>query len=339
MLKPHLIMILSLGFSLFPHQTTTPNLTELPQSQRIANDQCSGIQQTIKSWSKSLLTPIGIGLGLYGLSRWTISKKTATKELDNWIIHQYEYCKPSNKDQIIFFRGWSYADKMQDAYEAERYFSKLLPTELSFKYFSPGFRNTRRFNSFAQKWDVYQVKNHIEHILRLKIDSTKKTVVFAHCNGASALISALFLHPELAEKISGVVLFAPYSEISEVGGCVNYLQRAIRSKTAIKRVIQSTIAPNYSCSAKSPLELIKTGTVRKDLPIILVHSLDDELVPMKNFHAIKNAFKVQNYTQFYGLQRSEGNHFPFDFIKGHDTEVMAQLGNLLAQQILAASTI
>lgn len=286
-----------------------------------------------------------VGL-LYGLSRWTISEKAGRKELDSWIDSKWKDFKPTEKHQVVFFGGWATKDSYPNPWQANLYLEKVLPfnqdtISREVKIYAPGNKNGRRFNSFAQRWDIYQIEKNLLKIMSLKTNTSKKTLVFAHCNGASALIALLFQKPELADQLAGIVLYAPYADIADYEIISGYLPRCLYHKALVKRCIQASYAPNYSCNAKSPVEWIATGSVRKDLPIILIHSDDDKVVPMNHCDQISTAFCANGYQKFTQITCSNKGHFPMDLYDRTpaDVPILTQIRNTIREQMFGFTEI
>jgi hypothetical protein len=333
----YLITIIFLSLNASTHQISDSSTPA--EQEETCGEKPSAFKETLNSWAVRILTPLGIGLGLYGLSRWTISNKTGIKELDAWVVSQNKSLKQSSYHQVIFFRGWSYGETERDPVDAEVCLSKMIPPELKIRYYAPGSKNIRRFNSFAQKWDVYHMKKQIEHVLSLKSSPLAKTLVFAHCASASTLIATLAQYPDLADRLDGIVLLAPFSDIAEIEGPLNVIPKPLRSKWLVKRVIQATIAPNYSCSGKTPLEWILTGSIPKTLPIILIHSQDDTVVPISHYDKLQNTFMRQQYPLFYSIKRSAGGHFPFLLLSGKEgKEDKKQISEIISREMLKIKT-
>lgn len=283
----------------------------------------------IPSIQKVLLT---LG-GLYGLARWTITKKQGELELATWIGGKYAQSKKNPKTQIVFFRGVAADDLDPDPYQAEVLFSKFLP-ENKYRFFAPAFKCRRRFISYAQKWDIFQCKKNLEAIFALKENDQVKTIVFAQCNGASTLIATLFSYPELANKIAGIILFAPYDDISEVGNAQK-IPKQLYSKTIIKRSFQAVCAPNYSPRQPTPCQLIATKTVRADLPIVLVHAADDHIIPSSEYEKIRDCFMAHGYTCFHAIQRNVMGHHSYQVWRDSESqEFQAQLQGIIQTHML-----
>ena len=277
---------------------------------------------------------------LYGLSRWTISEKAGKKEIDSWIHSKNGHLKSTEKHQIIFFGGHGAGDVDPNPSQANMYFEKLLPfspeeINKNVNFYAPGNRFGRRFLSLAQRWDVYQIEQNLRHILALKQNPQQKTILFAHCIGASTLISLLFQKPELANHLAGIVLYAPFADVADLEVITKYIPRRLCHKPLIKRCLQASIAPNYSCNAKSPIEWIASGSVRKDLPIILIHSNDDPMIPINHFYQIKNAFFSHEYHKFTAIRCFDKGHFPMDIgaQETRDISLLNQIRNIIRTQM------
>jgi predicted esterase len=321
------ILFLLLFLTIAPANTT--NKVEEPSTPH-------PVIQVIK---KTLQVSGALGF-LYGLSRWRVSEKTGQKELDCWISSKSAHLKLTERHQVIFFCGWSPQNTDPNPSQANMYFEKLLPfspeeINKNVNFYAPGNIFGRRFNSFAQRWDIYQAEQNLRKIIALKKNNQKKTIVFAHCNGASTLIALLFQKPELADELAGIVLYAPYADIADYQIVSRYLPRILYNKPLVKRCIQASIAPNYSCSVKSPVEWIASKSVRKDLPIILVHSDDDPVVPINHSDEIFAAFCENGYQNLTRIACSNKGHFPMDLHPrfATDAPLIEKIRNIIRTQM------
>jgi predicted esterase len=320
-------------------------------------------KQSSKSWPAKMLLTLGAG---YALSRWHISQSTGEKELSlpagndlNFWFDQY----PSAQGVVFFAHGYYQNFTMNHDRAMCHYqcFSPIFETnrptnqrDCAFMPYTPVFKHQRRYISFAQRWDVFQIKDHLQALIATNETRDKKLpiVCLGSSNGASSLLATLCTYPEIANQISAVILQAPYADIgkfdlSRFSSLANYFPH---SDAVVKRLIQSVVAPNYSCSKPSPLELATASATNlpDQLPIIFLHAQDDEVIPLEHSQLLHDALKAAGknshlftvakgghsmYLQTGGTKTTTYGHsyqFPSDI---KHVEVVTEIKKLLSEAL------
>lgn len=174
---------------------------------------------------------------------------------------------------------------------------------------SPGLDCSRKYASFAQGFDVYQVEQHLERLIaeRAKSFPDIPIICVGHSNGASTLISTLCKNEHLRDKIAGVVLLAPYADIVEAFPLAK-IPKVLGGKTTARKALKVFAAPNHDKTLLSPLQYIERGMYSVDLPTLLAHPRKDTIVPYKNFEMLQKAFSEKG-TNVQFLTLSKDKHF------------------------------
>lgn len=216
------------------------------------------------------------------------------------------------------------------------------PLESAFRNFiyrvcNPGLDYSKKFMSFAQGYDVYQVDQHLVRLInqRNKHCPNVHIICIAHSNGASTLISALCKNPYLAQHVEGVILLAPYADITEVSR-VKRVSRWGGDRVA-RRMLKFMAAPNYDNAAPSPVQLVEQGNYPEKIPTLLVHSPLDSLVTYNNFEMFEKAFQIKNRNVAF-LSLKDSSKEDAHYFRRPSKELRAGLENFVDTVLVQPTT-
>ncbi|MBM3894637.1 hypothetical protein FJ366_03540 [Candidatus Dependentiae bacterium] len=262
-----------------------------------------------------LFSKIGLTLtSAYALSRWHISKSTGEKELElSSEFKIYDTVKKTDYFLLLFIHGYLGHNKNTIDYISEMFehlYSEIFNNHTYFLY-SPAMKTSRRYASFAQRWDQAQALQQLKAMIELKKKHNKPFIVMGSSNGASTLLSIICQNKDIAREVDAVILAAPFADIGKIS-VEKFFPPAKyfpHSDTATKRIIQATIAPNYSCSEPSPLELASScEPSNPSLPIIFLTATDDEMIPWQHTELLSNALKGSGFSNVHPLFVDQGGH-------------------------------
>jgi predicted esterase len=251
-------------------------------------------------------------------SRRSVSKKVSDvrrKELKVIVDHQLEglrlsSCQTSPDVCVFFAHGYGNPSMTPRAAAIEcRYREYLLPQKYTCAMYAPALNFSKRYVSFAQRYDVFQVAAHLLGFIDYckKEFPGKKIICMGHSNGASTLLVALCKYPELAKQIDLLVLLAPYADVSLVSAR-KFVPKFLRYERVVRYGVKFVAAPNYSPSKKSPANYVKMNPLFRDLPVVMIHALDDRVIPVRNQDLLFNALKGADHEKIFKSKMSSGGH-------------------------------
>lgn len=181
--------------------------------------------------------------------------------------------------------------------------------DFTFRVCNPALDGRRRFQSFAQGYDVYQVERHLERLIeeRNSLFPHLPIICVSHSNGAATLLVALCRNPSLQKNIAGVVFLAPYADMMEVAR-VKRVADYLGGPSTARKALNALVAPNYDATKMTPLEYVQKGHYSDALPTLLAHPRNDGVVPYKNFELLKSAFQKKD-KQVKFLELEKDSHY------------------------------
>lgn len=231
-----------------------------------------------------------------------------------WQKHRASWLPVSGKNSVdmLVFYAHGYMGPIQSSSEYSNYVFCALEGGLrGFRYSvcTPGFDGRKKYMSFAQGFDIYQVCKHLRRLLeeRDSIYPDVPVICIGHSNGASTLISAICKNDDLAARIAGVILLAPYANIAEVTP-LKTVPRIFGGESAARGMLKWFLASSHDSTALSPVQHVEQGSYSNCLPTLLAHSKADLVVPYKNFEMLRAALSKRNQNvQFLALEKD--SHF------------------------------
>jgi len=173
---------------------------------------------------------------------------------------------------------------------------------LSYVVYHPGLNQSKEYQSFAQHLDVYQVQQHLEKVIE-EVDKPAErsslggysvshlpVVCVGHSNGAATLVVLASQHSLLVNRISSLILLAPYADLREASTLAKIKKTLPAGEFIAGSGMRLLYAPTYDSSQPSPVDYVTAGKFPVDLPALFIYSHNDHVVPFKNSTLFKNAF-------------------------------------------------
>lgn len=247
------------------------------------------------------------------------------------------------KPEFVMFFAHGYRPKtLGFGYPKEKVQTMVAPFLRAFKYvvYHPLLSVGPAYTTFAQKDDIDQVKFHLDRVIGLITDPKSPyynlpLICAGHSNGASTLITLFGTYPDLAKSVALALLFAPYADVKKT----RFFQ-GISENSAVAPVANHGPKISgllYDSKGKTPMDFVEAELFSKDLPVFLVHSLDDKHIPMSaNFTAFAQAFKDHGYANAKTFAFERGGHGDFLANSGKDerAEFRKSLRNFINRDIL-----
>ncbi|MBM3893988.1 hypothetical protein FJ366_00080 [Candidatus Dependentiae bacterium] len=191
---------------------------------------------------------------------------------------------------------------------------------MSYLVYHPGFIQTKDVQTFSQESDVYQARLHLEFLIdKVQGKGVSKTLqghavsglpilCVGHSNGSATLLSLFSYHKNLAYNVRGLVLLAPYADLSAVSTMAKVGRWA--GDLFARIGFNLLYAPSYNPFGSSPLQQVKNGDFASTLPTLIVSNRNDRVVYFKNRELLAQAFgqqkKYSKTVQF--LDMETGGH-------------------------------
>ena len=158
--------------------------------------------------------------------------------------------------------------------------------------------------SLAQKGDIKELRRAID-----AIPHDKKIVGFGVSRGASTWLTFLGSHPQYAKRMEALILEAPFADVNEIVDDV--IQRVGLPDNSVASTVRQTgksvILRNHSSSGIKPIDVAKN--IPPTLPILLIHSMQDRLIPFTHSMRLYLELKKAGHNDAYLLPlRFGGNH-------------------------------
>ena len=226
---------------------------------------------------------------------------------DSW-VPRHEQLAPEKRSECIIFYVHGYMGPIKGTPWYSHYaFCPLESSLRNFRYVvcNPGLDGRKKYMSFAQGFDAYQVEKHLE---RLVFECSKKNIqvpiiCIGHSNGASTLISVLCNNHKLSSQVSGIILLAPYADLAEAVVCQK-VPSFLGGRAIACKAIKLLLASKYNLTIPSPVQRVEKGMYPLNVPTLLAHSKADLLLPYNNFEMLKTAFEIKNKNvQFLSLTK------------------------------------
>jgi pimeloyl-ACP methyl ester carboxylesterase len=145
----------------------------------------------------------------------------------------------------------------------------------------------------------------IEVITQALKNITAPVVGIGVSKGASTWINAA-AHPENTTKIKALVLESPFFDASDVLHKLFFLNY-IPGGTYITNKLSKGFLGYYQPSGIQPIHSIKKIS-NKQLPILLIHSQEDSIVPVEHARVLYNAFTENGFKHVHLIETKKGAH-------------------------------
>lgn len=170
------------------------------------------------------------------------------------------------------------------------------------------------------------------------VKSDKKIIGFGYSRGASTWLTTLGSNKELGEEIACIILEAPFAHMHNVAlfswikFCVDFIHKHFPYFNPMRwnEQIFVLLFNEYKFEDIQP---IATATLikRKDIPILLVHSQQDTIIPINDSRQIYCALQEAGHTNVFLLELPNGYHA--DGLWGKSGDLYAQAVHELFKQL------
>jgi pimeloyl-ACP methyl ester carboxylesterase len=221
-----------------------------------------------------------------------ILKKTSRTLLSLLIINASTLVYAQNDQYMYFFSHGLGGNKDQAHYYQQK--EEILGTPVAtFDYLDvlPHGYNAQEVN-LGQTQDVATLKQEFE---KIKNDGNG-IIAFGVSRGAATLVN--FLGANHCPEIKAVILESPFDNVRSIIGFKYYI-------SALHAFV-SMVFPKYNPYGMQPIT--SAPTIRTDLPILIVCSKKDSLVPCSSSVSLYHALKKTGNNNVYLLKVTKGSH-------------------------------
>ena len=234
-----------------------------------------------------------VGLEAYAQQQW--GKKSS--------VHKMGPVGKKPEFVVLFVHGFLGFGAFNEYDSWNEFVHKMSPVldGKSYVVYHPGLRQTKDVQSFAQDYDVHQVRFHLNKVVaEVKKNPDESSlggysvsglpiVGIGHSNGASTFLALTSRSHDDAKKLAGLMLLSPYADLTEAS--VFAKLKRWTSSWLVGKSTQLFFAPQYSPSKRSPLEYVEHGLFPDFLPTLFVNNRNDHVVPFKNRQLFSEAFQ------------------------------------------------
>jgi len=169
----------------------------------------------------------------------------------------------------------------------------------------------------------------IEQLLKAINSSINQTIIgFGVSRGAATWITTLGTQL-IDKKVAGLVLESPFSSLKNVTPfqIIYFILESIKpifpsiNPEYHATLITKTFFANYEMNGVQPLDVIHT--IGKDIPILLVHSKEDAIIPINNSRQLYAKLRKSGHTKAFLLELDHGQHARL--LKGRDGLLYARV--------------
>lgn len=167
--------------------------------------------------------------------------------------------------------------------------------------------------SFGQNNDIKALAS--AHEQTSKQFPNHNHVLMGMSRGASVILSYVAVHQP--KNVQALVLESPFDTVPAVlDAAADHVPDLIKYQTTRAAAVSvlKNIAREYDSSAPQPIDLI--DNLPSDLPMLLISSQEDKLVPAARTYAIYQKLKNRGHQHVYLLRLAKGKHSKLL----HDTE-------------------
>ena len=158
-------------------------------------------------------------------------------------------------------------------------------------------KNLNLESDLGQEKDITAIHYHVKSETEYKMPF----MFFASCKGASAIINYIAKHNP--QNLKAVILEAPFSNILDF---VRKISAPLGIPKTWDSVILKELFPNYPENALPPIQAIPY-IENKNLPILLIHSQEDQITSIAESLALYKTFKKNGFNHIY-LAILKGKH-------------------------------
>lgn len=159
----------------------------------------------------------------------------------------------------------------------------------------------------AQQDDINKLYAHLEKI------TDQPIIGFGVSRGAATWLTTLG-SKLITKNIAAVILESPFSTTkntyiySLIGYWLEYVQTIIPTfdRAQTNDQVFGNIFPGHSLTGMQPIDVV--GTIDKKLPILLVHSHQDTIIPINQSRDLYIRLKETDHEHVYFLELEQGDH-------------------------------
>lgn len=157
----------------------------------------------------------------------------------------------------------------------------------------------KKYVNLGQTLDI---KKFIEEYK--KLPKNKKVVLIGQSRGAITIINALATYPQEFKNVKAVILESPADDPLNV--IKNYYTILKWTPDFMLKRILSWYYPLYDTNAPKPIDLVEKTD--KNIPILIIHSNQDEMTPMENVKSLVEKFQKTGHNKVSFLTLEKGLH-------------------------------
>lgn len=150
-------------------------------------------------------------------------------------------------------------------------------------------KNLNLESDLGQELDIAALHSHVQNETQYQ----KPFMFFGSCKGASAVIN--YIAKYNPQNLKALVLEAPFSNVLDF---VRKISAPLGIPQTWDSFILKKLFPNYPENALPPIQAIPY-IENKDLPILIIHSQEDQITALEESCALYKAFKENGFINVY----------------------------------------
>lgn len=228
----------------------------------------------------------------------TISYQDALKEKKVHLVFAHGLCAGKEHYRGYVKGGCSSLDRYLfdgDDYSFTSFdFQEMMQTEAGDYHLVP----TPGAASLGQEGDIARLKRVVE------LFPDESVVGMGVSRGAATWITMLGSYPDLGKKIKALILESPFASTSDIAvhmaGDIPVISRLIAA------IASYILLAEHNLFGIQPIKVIEN--VPTTIPIMIVHSHEDRLIPMSHARRLYHALKKQRRNNVHLLELKHGPH-------------------------------
>lgn len=260
------------------------------------------------SWITTGLLTGGIGTGSYLYSSYKPKPESDffynLEENDKGPITIFVHGYEDSHQQAYQYVG---SAKINGIYYNNPYSIITTPSLATFNFADAGqnkLRLNRKESSLAQHNELATLFRVMQKITRKH--PTRDIVLVGLSRGASTIINFLAFCPQF--KIKAVVLESPFGHLRDI--ITNFVSmlglERIPGINDIGMMLAQSLFPLFDKNSIHPIDLV--SEITQYIPILIVASSEDKLVPISSSHSLYEKLVVSNHQNVYFLRVKHGKH-------------------------------
>jgi pimeloyl-ACP methyl ester carboxylesterase len=162
--------------------------------------------------------------------------------------------------------------------------------------------------TLAQEGDIQALNAIYKQVRQETPDSP--IVLVGMSRGAATIVT--FAATEQPQSIKALILEAPFDSLEQIIAQLKkkYAHASQATKDAVARAWHF---PNYKKNGIKPITVI--DKIDKNIPVLLIHSQQDTLIPVSSSRILYNRLKATGHTHVYLLELPYGEHAQYQLGK------------------------